>query len=102
MFRFTQECGETGARIESRETAPVDGAGAMDQRRRLQIAEQRVVFDSSAVAHAVRRTPRSLMYRRNIVSSRGARGATSIAYVREKSRLCGLAAAGPDTVHIAL
>src|SRR5215207_10984980 len=74
MFRLTQEGGEAGAGVESRETAPVDRPGTMHQHRRLQVAQQRVVFDSSTVAHAVKRTPRPLKRRRTIVSSRGAKG----------------------------
>ncbi len=72
MLRFAQERGEAGAGVESRETAPVDRPGAMHQHRRLQVAKERVVFDSSGIAHAAKRTPRMLERRRNIVSSRGA------------------------------
>ena len=92
MLRFAQERGEAGGGVESRKTAPVDRSGAMNQHRRLQIAEECVVFDSPGIAHAVTRTPRTLMRRRNIVSSRGARDLVKhIAYVRGKSRSCKLA-----------
>src|SRR5581483_4695628 len=58
---------ETGARVEAGERQPVDRAGAADERRRLQVAEERVVLDplghqrpsSSAANGASRRaTPR--------------------------------------------
>ena len=58
MLRLTEEGGEAGAGVESWETAPVDRPGAMHQHRRLQIAKERVVFDSSGIAHAAQRSPR--------------------------------------------
>ena len=57
MLGFAQKRGETGAGVESRETAPVDRAATMDQHRRLQVTKERVVFDSPAIAHA-RSVPR--------------------------------------------
>ena len=64
----------------------------MNQHRRLQIAEECVVFDSPGIAHAVKRTPRTLMRRRNIVSSRGARDLVKHSVRTRKSRSCELAA----------
>ena len=41
-----EERGETGAGVEAREAEPVDGPVAADERRRLAIADERVVLDA--------------------------------------------------------
>ena len=43
---------EAGTRVEAREAAPVDRAARLDQRRRLKIADQRVVLDPPCVRQA--------------------------------------------------
>ena len=40
-----EDGGEAGARVEAREATPVDGAGAADERHRLEVADQPVVLD---------------------------------------------------------
>ena len=40
-----EQRGEARARVEAREAEPVDRAAALDERRRLQVADQRVVLD---------------------------------------------------------
>ena len=45
MLRHAEQRREAGGGIEAGQAAPVDRAVAADERRRLQIAEQRVVFD---------------------------------------------------------
>ena len=42
---LAEQRGEAGARVEPREAAPVDRPRPADERRRLQVAEQRVVLD---------------------------------------------------------
>jgi hypothetical protein len=49
---------ETGAGIKAGKTAPIDGAGAVHERRRLQVTEERVVRDASCRAHRMKRSPR--------------------------------------------
>ena len=45
MLGLAEQRGEAGAGVEAREAAPVDRPVAADERRRLQIAEERVVLD---------------------------------------------------------
>src|SRR5581483_12137337 len=44
VLRAAEERGEAGAGVEAREAEPVDRAAALDERRGLQIAEERVVL----------------------------------------------------------
>jgi hypothetical protein len=47
VLAVTQQRCESGVGVETRETAPVDRALAMDERRRLQVGQERVILDPS-------------------------------------------------------
>ena len=51
MFRRAEESRETSVRIKPRPTQPINGAIAADQRDRLAVADERVVFNTQR--HAV-------------------------------------------------
>src|SRR5262249_39200854 len=62
LLAIPEQCGKTGVGVESRETAPVDRTPAMDERRRLQVRQQRVILDqwpaaASDITRAVSRAP---------------------------------------------
>src|SRR5215471_2328720 len=50
-----EERSEAGARVEAGEAEPVDGAAAVDERRRLQVTEQRVVLDAGGHRFSISR-----------------------------------------------
>jgi hypothetical protein len=47
VFFRPEERGEARGRVEAKEAEPVDGAVTPDQRGRLAVADERIVFDSS-------------------------------------------------------
>src|SRR5439155_23842400 len=55
VIRLTQQRGKAGTGVEAGEAAPVDGPLSADKRRRLEVADQRIVLDSRHSAN-----PRSL------------------------------------------
>jgi hypothetical protein len=62
VLAVADERREARGGVETRKAAPVDGAGAVDERCRLKVAEQRVVLDPPHVAAALQTEPARRRY----------------------------------------